>query len=225
MFDTLYAESFNSAMLLTPHTDITHSDPFTAYPPTIPIYRNMKLTPLGERVPYAEAFSFAVKALTWGVGISGWGLGREQKPLALVRSRETVQIGVVICIESIYPDFVANYARKGATMLVVITNDGWFNHTPGPEQHYMIAAMRAVESKRYVARSGNTGISGFLTPLGASLQRTEIDTQTALVGVIPLLTEQTVYVRFGDWLPMVACALSVLALGAALGRRNSTPPR
>jgi apolipoprotein N-acyltransferase len=76
--------------------------------------------------------------------------------------------------------------------------------------------MRAVESKRYLARCGNTGISGFLTPLGTSLQRTEIDTQAAIAQTLPLLTEQTLYVRFGDWLPMASCLLVALALGAAL---------
>ncbi|MBL7990061.1 MAG: apolipoprotein N-acyltransferase [Candidatus Kapabacteria bacterium] len=221
MFDTLYAESFNSAMMLAPRTDITHSDPFMPYPPAIAVHRKMKLTPFAERVPYAEKISFAVKALTWGVGISGWGLGREQKPLPLKRELDTAQIGAVICIESIYPAFVADYARKGATLLVVITNDGWFNHTPGPEQHYMIAAMRAVESKRYLARCGNTGVSGFLTPLGTSLQRTEIDTQTALAQALPLLTGETLYVRFGDWLPIASCLLVALALGASFVKRRS----
>lgn len=216
MFDTLYSESFNSAMMLAPRTDITHTDPFAPYPPAIAVHRKMKLTPFAERVPYAESISFAVKALTWGVGISGWGLGREQKPLPLVRTSDTAQVGTVICIESIYPAFVADYVRKGATLLVVITNDGWFNHTPGPEQHYMIAAMRAVENKRYLARCGNTGISGFLTPLGTSLQRTDIDTQAAIARALPLLTEQTLYVRFGDWLPMVSCLLVALVLGSAL---------
>lgn len=216
MFDTLYAESFNSAMVLAPASNITHSDAFAPYPPEVPIHRKMKLTPFAERVPYAEMFSFAAKALTWGVGISGWGLGREQKPLPLVRERgtvrDTVQIGMVICIESIYPAFVAEYARKGANILTVITNDGWFNHTPGPEQHYMIAAMRAVETKRYVARCGNTGISGFLTPIGLSLERTTIDTEAVLQASVPLCNDTTLYVHLGDWLPIAACGWSVLAL-------------
>ncbi len=217
MFDTLYSESFNSAMVLAPQTIISYPDAFTPFPPSIPIHRKMKLTPLAERVPYAEALSFAVKALTWGVGISGWGLGRVQKPLPLIRnSGDTVQIGMVICIESIYPDFVAEYTRKGATVLAVITNDGWFNHTPGPEQHYMIAAMRAVESKRYLLRCGNTGVSGFLTPLGTSLRRSEIDTQTALAERVPLLSEQTLYARFGDWLPSGALVLSLVVMAYAV---------
>ncbi|MCU0425805.1 MAG: apolipoprotein N-acyltransferase [Candidatus Kapabacteria bacterium] len=212
MFDTIYAESFNSAMVLAPGSNIAHSDVLTPYPPTLPIHRKMKLTPLAERVPYAETFAFAVKALTWGVGISGWGLGREQKPLPLVREKDTVQIGMVICIESIYPAFVAEYARKGANILAVITNDGWFNHTPGPEQHYMIAAMRAVESKRYVVRCGNTGISGVLTPLGTSLHRTTIDTQAVLAETVPLLDEQTLYAHFGDWLPETSCLLVLVVI-------------
>lgn len=224
MFDTIYAESFNSAMVLVPGSNTTHNDVLTPYPPTLPIHRKMKLTPLAERVPYAETFAFAVKALTWGVGISGWGLGREQKPLPLVREKDTVQIGMVICIESIYPAFVAEYARKGANILAVITNDGWFNHTPGPEQHYVIAAMRAVENKRYVVRCGNTGISGVLTPLGLSLTRTTIDTQAVLAETVPLLDEQTLYARFGDWLPQTSFLLVLVVIVWAWWKfRNNIP--
>jgi apolipoprotein N-acyltransferase len=231
MFDTVYTESFNSAMLLAPNADIlpdTASTLPTApattlqrpYPNGVPIYRKMKLTPFAERVPYADAFSFAVKALTWSVGISGWGLGKSQETLDLVRfvdtartlPHDTVRIGTVICIESIYPAFVSAFVRKGANVLVVITNDGWFNYTPGPEQHYMIAAVRAVETRRYIARCGNTGISGFITPLGTSLQRTEIDTQTALAARLPLLTVQSPYVQYEDWFAVSVCAASLVFL-------------
>lgn len=223
--DTLYFETFNSVMLLRPRANIALcDDPLSMYPPDIPIHRKMKLTPFAERVPYAEAFSFAVKALTWGVGISGWGLGQEQKTLnvpLVFSTGDTARIGAVICIESIYPAFVAEYARLGANLLAVVTNDGWFNHTPGPAQHYMIAAMRAVETKRYVARCGNTGISGFITPLGLSLQQTRIDEQSTLAARLPLLEERTVYTRAGDWLPACATAFSALALlYARVGRRR-----
>ncbi len=233
LFDTLYMESFNSATVITPTTRITPDSVPNAFPAGIQIHRKMRLTPFAERVPYAEAFSFAVKALTWGVGISGWGLGKEQKTLDFMTSPDNnspdnnspdnnspsnttatyaVRIGTIICLESIYPNFVREYPLKGANLLAIITNDGWFNGTPGPEQHYMIGAMRAVENRRYLARCGNTGVSGFLTPTGSSLQRTEINQQRAIYAKLPLLSEQTLYSRLGDWLPQLAAAIVIAML-------------
>ncbi|MCS6809530.1 MAG: apolipoprotein N-acyltransferase [Bacteroidota bacterium] len=225
MFDTLYLESFNSATIIQAHTITTPYDALSGYSSLLPLHRKMKLTPFAERVPYAEVFSFAAKALTWSVGISGWGLGREQQPLSLVRSTDTVHIGMIICIESIYPSFVAEYARRGARLLAVITNDGWFNHTPGPEQHYMIAALRAVETRRYLARCANTGVSGFITPLGTSLQRTAVDTQQALATALPLCSSTSLYVAWGDWLPLASCLWAAIAcLWAATKHRSSVRP-
>jgi apolipoprotein N-acyltransferase len=224
LFDTLYMDSFNSAMLLAPASRIIPDSIPSPYPSDIQIHRKMRLTPFAERVPYSEVFSFAVKALTWGVGISGWGLGKEQKTLNFVRysgdspvqrtsgGNDTVRVGMIICLESIYSRFVSEYPAKGANVLAVITNDGWFNGTPGPEQHYMIAVMRAVETRRYLARCGNTGISGFITPLGLSLQQTQLCEQTALAARLPLLNHQTPYVLLGDWLPMLCTLLGFLAL-------------
>ncbi|TAE20825.1 MAG: apolipoprotein N-acyltransferase [Candidatus Kapaibacterium sp.] len=218
LFDTLYMESFNSATVLTPTTRITPDSVPSAFPSGIQIHRKMHLTPFAERVPYAEAFSFAVKALTWGVGISGWGLGKEQKTLDFMTSPShttasyAVSVGMIICLESIYPNFVREYPLKGANILAIITNDGWFNGTPGPEQHYMIGAMRSVENRRYLARCGNTGISGFLTPTGTSLERTAINEQRAISAELPLLSQQTLYSRLGDWLPMLCAGIAVAML-------------
>lgn len=221
LFDTLYMESFNSATVISPTSRITPDSVASSFPSGMQIHRKMRLTPFAERVPYADAFSFAVKALTWSVGISGWGLGKTQQPLDFMTNNgDSVRVGMIICIESIYARFVAEYPAKGANILAVITNDGWFNGTPGPEQHYMIAVMRAVETRRYLVRCGNTGISGFITPLGISLQRTDINEQRAVADTVPLLTTQTLYVRLGDWLPMLCSIVAVLVLAFGLTRKK-----
>jgi apolipoprotein N-acyltransferase len=215
-YDTLYVDSYNSATILYPHSSVP------SIPPSAQVYRKMKLTPFAERVPYADAVGFLVKALTWGVGISGWQIGNKQFSLALpLTATDTTRIGTIICIESIYPDFVAGFVRSGAELLTVQTNDGWFNFTPGPHQHYAIAAMRAIETRRYVVRCANTGISGFITPLGTSLQQTRIDTRLGIAERVPLLQVQTLYVRLGDWLPK-ACALLAL-LWIVLAVRGNAP--
>jgi apolipoprotein N-acyltransferase len=234
--DTVYFDSFNTTALFIPGTPLSPHLPSGAgaahgsstYYPPVQMYRKMKLTPFAERVPYADAFSFAVKILTWNVGISGWQLGPQQHCLAFTfadsggtaKSPVQARVGTIICIESVYPDFVAGFTRTGANLLTVVTNDGWFNHTPGPYQHYAIAAMRAIENRRYLARCANTGISGYITPTGRSLQESSNDTRTALAETLPLLEGQTLYVCWGDWLPM-ACFL--LSVGIVVWTRLSKP--
>lgn len=203
--DTLYYDSFNAAMMVLPHA------PRGVKPP---VYKKMKLTPFAERLPFADVLTFAISWVQWGVGISGWGLGPEQHTLNVPVQSDTARIGCVICIESIYPDFVADFVRKGANVLVVITNDGWYNYTAGPDQHFWIAAMRAIETRRYIGRSANTGLSGFITPTGEALQQSRIDTKLGMVETLPLLEQHSLYVQYGDWLPMLACFGSVVVLVA-----------
>lgn len=202
--DTMRYDSYNAAMILVPGTS-----------PSVkpPVYKKMKLTPLAERLPYADALTFAMSWVEWGVGISAWGLGPEQHTLDYpLPAGDTARVGSIICIESIYPDFVAGFVRKGANVLVVITNDGWYNYTTGPDQHFWIAAMRAIETRRYIARSANTGISGFISPAGEALRKTTIDTQLALEYTLPLIEYRTLYVRWGDWLPMLLTPVAFAAI-------------
>lgn len=202
-------DTYNAAFLLNPNAE----------PQT---YRKMKLTPFAERVPYADEFSFALSLFEWGVGISGYGKGPKQETLLLKTKNGDAEIGSVICIESIYPDFVRNFVSQGAELLTIITNDAWFDHTPGPEQHFRIGAMRAIENRRYIARCGNTGVSGFITPTGEVLKRAPQYITVGIAENIPLLKERSLYTRFGDWLPQICTGVSVLALLAAIFFKKKT---
>ncbi|HYF02956.1 MAG TPA: apolipoprotein N-acyltransferase [Patescibacteria group bacterium] len=204
-------DTYNAAFLLNPYA----SEPQT--------YRKMKLTPFAERVPYADEFSFALSLFEWGVGISGYGKGPKQETMILKTKNGNVELGSIICIESIYPDFVRNFVVQGAELLTIITNDAWFDHTPGPEQHYQIGAMRAIENRRYIARCGNTGVSGFITPTGNSLKRAPQYTAVGIAETLPLLKDRSIYTRFGDWLPQLCTGVSVLTLlaGVFLKRKKA----
>ncbi|MES2766304.1 MAG: apolipoprotein N-acyltransferase [Bacteroidota bacterium] len=199
----VHYDTFNAAFLLNPA-----GEPQT--------YRKMKLTPFAERVPYADEFAFALSWFEWGVGISGYGKGPKQETLLLKTKTGDAKIGSVICIESIYPDFVRNFVAQGAEMLTIITNDAWFDNTPGPEQHFQIGAMRAIENRRYIARCGNTGVSGFITPTGQALKLAPPYQTIGIAETIPLLKERSLYNRFGDWLPQICTGISVLALLAGV---------
>lgn len=183
-------ETYNSAILL---------NPAKSGDKTPQIYHKMKLTPFGERIPYLNLISFARKWIEWGVGISSWDFGKEQKVLKLNNGKKTATIGPIICIESLYPGFVAGFVNQGADVLALITNDSWYDHTYGPDQHYAIAMLRAIETKRYIARCANTGISGFISPTGQTIQKAEQYKATAIYEDIPLIKDKTIYVLFGDW--------------------------
>ncbi len=185
-------ENYNSALMLNPNINgENHKEQ---------VYYKMRLTPFAERLPNAELFVFAQKWFEWGVGISSWGIGTIQKNLYVHKGNQAIPVGNIICIESIYPEFVRNFAYMGAEVLTVITNDAWYDYTPGPEQHFQIAAARAIENKRCIARSANTGVSGFISPTGESISRAKQYKRTAVMQTLPLIKEKTFYTMYGDWL-------------------------
>lgn len=192
-------ESFNSAIIINPEKPYVKE-----------IYHKMKLTPFAERFPYAEVVGFLKQFMEWGVGISSWNIGVQQKSLTVKYGKDSTKIGSIICIESIYPEFVSNFSKMGAEVLCVITNDAWYDYTFGPEQHYQIAALRAIESRRYIARCANTGISGFISPTGISISRLEQYKATANSELLPLIKETTIYAKLGDILPYITIFVSVI---------------
>ena len=118
----------------------------------------------------------------------------------------------MICYESIYGAYVGQYVRRGAQFLCIITNDGWWGDTPGYKQHFSYARLRAVENRRSIARSANTGISGFINPRGEVMQSLGWDRRGALHADIPLNDRLTFYTRHGDYI----CSLAIYTLGLCM---------
>ncbi len=199
----VYYESYNSALLLNPGPEHYRN---------AQIYYKSRLTPFAERFPFAEHLTFAVNWMKWGVGISSWGKGPGASSLTICRGRDSVRIGSIICIESVYPEFVTDFVKDGAEVLSVITNDAWYDHTPGPEQHYLIATVRAVENRRYVARCANTGVTGFIAPDGTSVKRAREYERTGIMAEVACLGEMTFYTRHGAWLCYVCLAVALLSI-------------
>lgn len=191
---------FNSALLAQPGEVMPQ------------IYKKSRLTPLSERIPYLDALPFLQDALTWGVGISNWGLGNDTTVLRLSTARGEVGLWPMICYETLYPSFVAGFAARGAQAFAVITNDGWFGPTSGPYQLQRYTVLRAIENRRDVARCANNGISCFISAYGDVWDETELYTRTAIVSTIRTNTESTFYTRHGDWLPIGTTVASGLLL-------------
>lgn len=203
--DTMKYDYFNSVGMFKPTYGIYD------------IYHKSQLVPFGERIPFIDEFPSLASMLTWGVGISAWGKGDSTKPLKL---NDTTKIGAVICIESIYPRLVSEFVKKGAKLLTIVTNDGWYLGTPGPIQHNQFAILRAVENRRAIARAANTGISSCINSDGVILSETQEGLKTELTGELELRDDITLYTKYGDWLPQICGVFSLLILIIGLVRKK-----
>lgn len=115
-------------------------------------------------------------------------------------AQDTAKLWTMICYESVYPQFVREFVKEGAELLFVITNDGWYGKSSGPHQHNQFAVLRAVENRRWIARSANTGISSAIDDKGRFIQETGLFVRASITQNFPLLNRQTLYTRLGDWI-------------------------
>lgn len=133
---------------------------------------------------------------------------------------ESEAVAPIICYESVYGEYVTDYVKNGATLLTIITNDAWWGNTQGHQQHWSYAKLRAIETRRAVARSANTGISGFIDRDGSVISKTKYDEKTAISANVPLYDEITFYVKYGNIIPRVAQFLALFIFLFAVTRRR-----
>lgn len=166
-------------------------------------YHKSKLVAGVEQMPFGESLAF-MKPLFKAFGGTTGGYGRQEKP-SVFYSQSGIGVAPVICYESIWGDYVAQYIKQGAQFIAVITNDGWWGNTAGKDQHLAYAKLRAIETRRWVARSANTGISAFINQRGDVVQRTQWWIPAALKQDINLNEEVTFYVKTGDYFAYAGC--------------------
>ncbi len=118
----------------------------------------------------------------------------------------------LICYESIYGKYAVTNISRGAKVLLVITNDGWFGDTPGYRQHLGYSRLRAIETRRYIIRSANTGISAFISPRGTMIKTLGWNDAGAIKTDIMLNDKHTFYAQNGDYLGLVCLVLSSIIL-------------
>ena len=194
----LYYDSFNSAMQVDSSGRIQ-------------VYHKSMLVVGVEKMPFPKTLGFLEDfALELG-GTSG-SLGTQKDRTVFKKSNDTISIAPVICYESIFGDYLGGYIKNGANLIFVITNDAWWGDTPGYRQHLRFSQLRAVETRRSIARSANTGISCFIDQKGEIISPTTYNTEKALYGTINANDHLTFYVKNGDYLGRIFSFLAVLGL-------------
>ena len=141
----------------------------------------------------------------------------KQTERAVLSEKNGYKIAPSICYESIYGEFMSKYVGNGANLVCIVTNDGWWKKTPGHKQHMNYARLRAIETRTWVARSANTGISCFIDPYGKVIDPQPYNTASAIKLSIPAnTTKKTFFVRHGDILSRIMVTLSILLLAYSI---------
>ncbi len=166
-------------------------------------YDKAHLVPFGEYVPLKKWLPFIGKMVEH---VGDFRPGEEGKTLLL----RGAPLGIQICYEIIFPNLSRAMVKNDAALLINITNDAWYGTTSAPYQHFSMTLFRAVENKRSLIRSANTGISGFIDPAGRMIASTPLFADAVLTRAVPLLTEKTLYTRFGDIFAMICLTGSVI---------------
>ena len=193
---------FNSALL------------FNAQGQRIFSYDKIHLVPFGEYEPFPlihevvnrvsdEVGGFR-KGQTYGIGPLPGGYS----------------LGVFICYEAIYPGEVRHFAADGATLLVNISNDGWFGRSAAARQHLLMARVRAVENRRWLLRVTNNGYTASVDPYGRIYEPLPTDVRASADLPYDFRTDRTIYTRFGDWFAWLCVAVSVILLASTFWKGN-----
>lgn len=214
--------AWNAAYLIHPEARFEVTESWTDE-----IYHKQLLLPFGEYVPGVSWLPFLQGWQTTGpffaaaapqhplhLKPNGIEFAHQRRQLVLRESAEapsSPQFAPSICFEAVWPGAMNEMVREGAEFLVNITDDGWFGGTAAPGEHLDLARMRAVETRRWLVRASNSGISAFVDPLGEIRGEIPFGNIGVLQRQIQLLSDQTIYARFGEW-------VVVMSAGWLIGR-------
>ena len=202
---------FNSAFLVSPQRGVAGQ------------YMKIHLLPFSEYLPYRDAFPWPER---WASAGGDFIPGKEYT----IFDVDGAKFGVVICWENIFPDLVRQFVKKGASFMINITNEGWFGETSAPQQFLAMTVFRAVENRRSIARSANTGISGFIDPYGRILAKVEdhnrkdIFVEGHVTADVPLFDGKTFYTMYGDVWAYINLIATTMMLALSLRRPRHDVP-
>ena len=193
--DGSYYDIFNSSIGIT-------SDPFD-----LPIHNKCKLVIGVETLP-AWFRAGGIFQVDLGGTAGQLGIGQSAEPFA----HNDIKIAPAICYEGLYGDFMGEFVRNGAQIFSVVSNDGWWGDTPGYKYLFAYCRLRAIEHRRDIARSANTGISGFINSRGDALQMLEWDKKGVITHTLRANDHQTFYTRHGDYIGRLSLYVALLCL-------------
>jgi apolipoprotein N-acyltransferase len=188
---------------------------------SLQIYHKSKLTPGVEILPSFKGLQWLENfAIDLGGTVGSLGMDSVQRVYTTVNS---VIAGPAICYESIFGEFFSQFVKNGAEVMIIITNDGWWQNTAGHRQHYSFAHLRAIETRRSIARSANTGISALIDQRGDDQQVTKYWTPAVVKGTINANNKITFYAEHGDYIARFMSYLAgvffLTAVGMSLKRK------
>lgn len=186
----IFVDSYNSAVQIIPNQKIE-------------VYHKGKLVPGVEIFPYVNVLKplLGDAMLNLGGTVASLGIDKERKVFS--NSFNKGKIAPIICYESIYGEFTGEYVKKGANFLGIMTNDSWWGVTQGHQQLMAYARMRAIETRREIARSANSGISAHINARGDVVADTFYGDKTTLFAKVNLYDKITFYTKAGDLLSRI----------------------
>lgn len=199
-----YYDAFNSAIMVSPGQPVQY-------------YHKSMLVPGIERMPFFTILRPLGQLVESFGGISG-SLGRQDHRSTFI-ANENEKVAAPICYESIYGDYMRDFIRDGAGLIFIITNDGWWRDTPGYRQHHQYARLRAIESRRSIARSANTGISSFIDQKGNIIKQTNWWEPDAIRATLNQNQKITYFTRNGNYLGQLSFFLTVLLILYMISRK------
>ncbi|MFD2561680.1 apolipoprotein N-acyltransferase [Aquimarina rubra] len=204
----VFYDDYNSAFLVRPDG-------------TDELYHKSKLVVGVENFPYQSVFKPIVGDAM--IDLGGTVAKKTTQPdREVFFTNEDIGAGPIICYESVYGEFVTGYVRNNADFLAIITNDAWWGVTQGHKQHLAYAKFRAIETRRSIARSANTGISAIIDQTGTIVSSLGYNEQGALKGTLKTNDKITFYVKAGDYLARVAIFLMIFIFLFSVTRRRKS---
>lgn len=183
--DGNYVGSYNSAVQIIPNQKVE-------------VYHKGKLVPGVEIFPYINVLKPVLGNAMIDLGGATVSLGTDSERKVFANPFNKGKLAPIICYESIYGEFTTEYVKKGANFLAIMTNDSWWGVTQGHKQLMSYARLRAIETRREIARAANSGISAHIDAKGDVLADTLYGDKTALFSKINLYESMTFYTRAGD---------------------------
>ncbi len=184
----------------------------------IPYYHKSQLVVGVEKMPYTKYLGFLRKIML-NLGGTFRSHGSQDYRDTFISPQDSIRIAPVICYESIFGEYVTEYIReKEGDFIFVITNDGWWGDTPGYKQHNSFSALRAIENRRSVARSANTGISAFFNQKGEILQSLGWWERDGIKATLNANDKLTFYTRNGDYIGRMASVLAIIIIAYTITR-------